>query len=138
MQKLGIVQEAWDIKRIVIGILLTTTSVAAVGYGVKTQFLDKKQVVEQLPPSPKKSVEGAKVEEKKEEKEKENTLTASGIRETVEDRLESIKEEVMDLKPLDIATSSPQVQKIIKDIQSLEQYPRNQAKEICEDICKSL
>lgn len=108
---------------------MTTTSVAGIGYGVKTQFFDKKpEVVQSKPTPPKQSVEGAKVV---------SLPSSKDIQKNVEEKLETIKEEVSSLKPLDVATSSPQVQKVLNDIKTLEQYPRNQAREICENICKS-
>lgn len=122
---------------------MTTTSVAGVGYGVKTQFFDKKPVEQSTSSPPQKTVEGAKVEKNENEKKEtsSNSLvslpSSKDIQKDVEKKLEAIKEEVTNLKPLDVATSSPQVQKILNDIKTLEQYPRNQAREICENICKS-
>lgn len=53
-------------------------------------------------------------------------------------KIDEIRQEVSQLDIAEIASSSPQIQKVLKDIQSLEQYPRNQAKELCENLCKSL
>lgn len=60
------------------------------------------------------------------------------IKSAVESKVEDIQKEVKNLDFNEIASSSPQIQKIIKDIKALEKYPSNQAKQICENICKSL
>jgi hypothetical protein len=39
---------------------------------------------------------------------------------------------------VEIASSSPQMQKILNDIKSLEQYPANQAKEFCRQIYEKI
>lgn len=53
-------------------------------------------------------------------------------------RIEDIRESVNNLNVVDIATSSPQIQKVINDIKALESLPKNQAKGACERICSQL
>jgi hypothetical protein len=36
---------------------------------------------------------------------------------------------------MEVASSSPQVQKILNDIKALQQYPANQIKDLCRKIC---
>ena len=60
------------------------------------------------------------------------------IQGSAQERLNIIKKQVEELSVSDIASSSPQVQKVIKDLQSLQNYPKDQAKQMCENICKSL
>ena len=57
------------------------------------------------------------------------------IQEAVKDRINTIKQEVSGLDLVEIASTSPQVQKILNDVKSLQQYPTNQLKEICRQIC---
>ncbi|MDP2638230.1 MAG: hypothetical protein Q8P26_04180 [Candidatus Levybacteria bacterium] len=57
------------------------------------------------------------------------------VQEALSKKLQSLKEEVTGLNIVEVASSSPQVQKILNDIKTLEQYPVNQAKEICRQIC---
>lgn len=57
------------------------------------------------------------------------------VQEALSEKLQSLKKEVTGLNIVEIASSSPQVQKILNDIKTLEQYPVNQAKEICRQIC---
>lgn len=65
-------------------------------------------------------------------------INTDNIQEAVKGQMDSIKEQAENINITDIATSSPQVQKIIKDIQALENYPSNQARSMCENLCKSL
>jgi hypothetical protein len=50
----------------------------------------------------------------------------------------SIQEDAKSLSVSDVATSSPQVQKVIKDIQSIQDLPSSKAKEACQKICDGL
>lgn len=77
-----------------------------------------------------------KKEEAKRSKEVENA--SSAIRERVDDRLEAVKEQVAGLTQEDVVVDSPQVQKIITDLQALQGLPANQAREACESICQSI
>lgn len=61
-----------------------------------------------------------------------------GATQRVRERIEEIQESVNSLNVVDVATSSPQIQKVISDIKALESLPRNQAKEACENICSKL
>ena len=60
------------------------------------------------------------------------------IKSAVEDKIEVIQEEAKDIDLAEVASSSPQIQKIIKDLKSLENYPADQAKSLCEKICSGL
>ncbi|MBI4080334.1 MAG: hypothetical protein HY430_01025 [Candidatus Levybacteria bacterium] len=60
------------------------------------------------------------------------------IKENAQERLEQIKEQVSNLSVSDMVSSSPQVDKIIKDLQGLQQYPKNQVKDACFKICEGL
>jgi hypothetical protein len=79
---------------------------------------------------PAKSVEGASIIDNNTEPD-----LRTNIQETIKEKINSIKQEVSGLDIVEIASSSPQVQKILNDIKSLEQYPTNQIKEICRKIC---
>lgn len=135
MQNLHLIQETWDIKRIIVGVILATATVAGVGYGVKALVANRQEHASpSKPQQPFKSVEGVRAEPTQEPQ---FLPTSREVQAAVEDKVEDIKREVGNLKVEDIATSSPQVQKILKDIQALQQYPKNQAKELCENLCKS-
>lgn len=63
---------------------------------------------------------------------------ATQLQDEASKKIEIIKQEITKLNMVEIASSSPQVQKIINDIKSIEQYPSNQAKDMCQKICSSL
>ena len=114
---------SWNKKKIFIAIFLLLLLIAG-GYFFKIRILDgnSSRLV--------KSVKGIASEEKIVEPEFE-----INIQEVMREKINSLKQEVSGLGMLEIASSSPQVQKILNDIKSLEQYPTNQIKEICRKIC---
>jgi len=57
------------------------------------------------------------------------------LEKSIKENLDALKKEVADLSIEDIASSSPQIQKIIEDFNSLKQYPVNEIKDICRQIC---
>ncbi len=116
-------KESWNKKRIFIAIFLLVL-LAVGGYLFKTKVLGSNNSSQ-----PAKSVEGisAKQESVKD--------IGTSIQDAVKEKINNLKQEVSGLNLSEIASSSSQVQKIINDIKSLEQYPANQAKEICKKIC---
>jgi hypothetical protein len=60
------------------------------------------------------------------------------IRSAIQDKIETIQTEAKNVDIAEVASSSPQVQKIINDIKSIENYPSDQAKGLCEKICSGL
>lgn len=65
-------------------------------------------------------------------------ISTENIQKAVQEKVDLIKQQADVINVTDIATSSPQVQKLIKDIKTLENYPSNQARSMCENLCKSL
>jgi hypothetical protein len=114
--------QSWNRKRIFIAVFLLALLLTG-GYFFKTRILGETQL------QPAKSVEGISTEDESAE------LPGINVREAVREKIENIKKEVSGLDILEVASSSPQVQKILNDIKSLEQYPTNQVKEICRKIC---
>jgi len=119
-------EESWNKKRIFAALILIIL-LAIGGYFFKTRVLGKNSTFS----NPFKSVKSTSSEEKNGGGENLNV----GLQKAVKEQLNNLKQEASGLNILEIASSSPQVQKIINDIKSLEQYPTNQAKEICKKIC---
>ena len=119
-------EESWNKKRILAALILIVLLVVG-GYLFKTRVLDTNSTFS----NPFKSVKSASSEENNENPENLNV----GLQKAVKDQLNNLKQEVAGLNILEVASSSPQIQKIINDIKALEQYPTNQAKEICKQIC---
>lgn len=63
---------------------------------------------------------------------------ANGIRQSVQNNLNNIKFEAENLNVAEIASSSPQVQKVLNDLKSLKDVPKNQLKDVCEKVCGRL
>lgn len=129
MQKIHLnKEESWDVKKIFIGILVLFF-LAGTAYAAKTFLLDKQK---------KTVVAGASVEREKVFIPTENQFFSFPSQSDIQQKINEIRGDVAKLNISEIASSSPQVQKIIHDIRSLQEYPHNQAKDICQQICSSL
>ncbi len=143
-------KSTWNYKRILIAVLLLTLVIGG-GYYLKTYIMmyknslknksstfsshsldsrDKSQGFEKVldkeiksTQKPQESVRGIASQEN------------INLQEAFRGRIESIKKDVENINVVEIASSSPQVQKILNDIKSLEQYPKNQFQEICRKVC---
>lgn len=118
--------ETWNKKRIFAAFFLIIALIA-LGYFLKTKILSENSL-----PKDSKAVKGTTV--KKEENKEQGGLNVN-VQKKVTEKIESLKQAALGLDIVEIASSSPQVQKIINDIKALEQYPTNQAKELCRQIC---
>jgi len=56
----------------------------------------------------------------------------------VVDSVDEIKESISEINPEEVATSSPQIQKVLNDIQGIKNLPSDKAKEACYKVCSSL
>lgn len=121
-------EETLDKKRIIIfliGILLIIG-----GYFGKIYFLDKKNPLEGL--SEVGRVKGVSTKNN-------NPPDASNfIKNGIQEKIDAIKEEATGLNVKEVASSSPQIQKVINDLKTLENVPKNQAKETCKKMCDGL
>lgn len=133
-------REFWDKKKIAFGMVILTVFLAMAGFGAKAFFLNKKNETESLSKTsvskPSTDVEGAasKIDDSSQNQNSQFSFPKAS---DVAGKIESIKQEVSQLNIQELASSSPQIQKIINDIKNLEQAPQNQAKEaICEQAKK--
>lgn len=83
-------------------------------------------------------VKGSQTIREKEQVTKEASQAATAIKGRFEERLDSIKDQVEDLRAEDVVENSPQIEKIIQDLQSLQGLPKQQVKKTCQSICDSL
>lgn len=134
-EELELVEEAvWDIKKIIIGIVSIGTVVAG-GYYVKQQYFPSSQT-SGIQESPYTDVQGAHTEETLEEQAEKYSV--KNLTTDVQKKINTLSKQVNNLSPQEVATSSPQVQKVLEDLKKLEEYPKSQAKEMCLNICKGL
>ena len=112
----------WDKRRIAIFLLLFSV-VFLVGLEVKKTFFPNTNI---LGVAVKKSVEKPNIEAPH--------LNLSQISSTIED----VKKNVQTLDAAEIASSSPQIQKVLRDIQGIKDLPANQAREMCLKVCSGI
>lgn len=124
--------ETWDKKKIFITFfVIILLGIGA--YSLKNALLSKN--IDFL-----KSVRGISIAEDDKTKGEslKNRSAPLSLQAAIKEKLDDLKKEVNSLNVADIATSSPQVQKIINDLNSLRDYPVNEAKEICQRVCSNL
>jgi hypothetical protein len=114
--------ESWNKKRVFIAVLLLVLLVAG-GLFFRIRVLGENSSQTE------KSVKGVSVEQNV------NPEIKINIQKAMKEKIDNLRREVSGLDVMEIASSSPQVQKILNDVKSLEQYPTNQIKEICRKIC---
>ena len=110
----------WDKKKI---ILFVIAAVILIGIGFEAKDLVLGKSVSSSVSVPKPDVKGAA------------TQVSSSIKNGVQDQINNLKTEAQSVNLVEIASSSPQVQKVINDLKALQYYPKNQVKATCEQIC---
>jgi len=112
-------KETWNKKRVFLSIFLLALLIIGGGYLFRDKiFISSSRQL--------KSVEGASTS---------RVDTAANVQEAVREKIDNLKQEVSGLNLMEVASSSPQVQKILNDIKALQQYPENQIKDLCRKIC---
>ncbi len=53
-------------------------------------------------------------------------------------RIEELKRNINGLDPVEVASSSPQIQKVLKDMESIRNLPSNEARNTCLKICEGI
>lgn len=129
IQEGELVQEAWDIKKIVIGVFSVVILLGG-GYVAKTMVLDTNQQKpsQKVIQSSKGTVEGAHTQ----------NIDVVQVKDSIQEKINTLKSQVTNLNAAEVASSSPQIQKVIQDIKGLENYPKDQAKQMCQQICSTL
>ena len=134
MKELRPIEESWNKKRIFLALTILVILIAGLA-SFKISVLDKNQDLVLEPVSRKaKSVEGVSTNV--------NSLsrdsTGSNLKTNITDQLNAIKQEASGINLAEVATSSPQIQKVIDDIKSIQNLPKDKAKGFCEQICNGL
>lgn len=65
-------------------------------------------------------------------------VSAEDLSKNVQEAVSNLQEQAESLNIEEVASSSPQVQKIINDLKSLKDVPKSQLKNTCERICNGL
>lgn len=121
--------ETWNKKRIfIVFFLIILFGIGA--YFFKTEILGEKiNFFATKSPKIPESVKGVSVKDEG---------PSLNIQKAVKEKIEDLKQRASGIDVAEIASSSPQIQKLIKDLSSIKDYPANQAKEICEKVCGNL
>jgi predicted PurR-regulated permease PerM len=127
MQELKPIEEKWNKKRLFLA-GLTLLIIFSGLLGVKFFVLDKIQKPgNQLVKST--SVKGANIV---------NPINTSNIKNTIQDQVNSLQQEASGINIAEIASSSPQVQKVLNDLKTLQTLPKNEVKDFCQKVCSGL
>ncbi|MCL5020002.1 MAG: hypothetical protein M1426_06020 [Patescibacteria group bacterium] len=136
MKELKPIEEKWNKKRVVIG--LVTLALLIVGLvSLKILVLDKNKAITGSAANNPGSVKGEStsnippVQDSPE-------VSAPDLNSTLQNQVNTIQQEISNLNLAEIASSSPQVQKVINDMKTLQNLPRDQAKSACQQICNGL
>ena len=128
-------EESWNKKRIFAALFLLIALLAGFFF-FKTYVLDiNSDLSWKEDAQSEKSVKGVNDEENSDMGNRGIGGLKVDIQNAVKEKIDDLQTQVTTLDVAEIASSSPQIQKIINDIKSLEKYPTNQAKEICRQVC---
>lgn len=125
-------KEEWNKKRILIAIVIVAILLGTGTYWLKNGVLG---VFQELA---KKAVQGTSTVKENKGKELDKGVSKGNplpLQAAIQEKLGELKKEVDKLNIAEVATASPQIQKIISDLNSLKDYPVNEAKELCRQIC---
>ncbi|MGH7246355.1 MAG: hypothetical protein ACREGI_05500 [Candidatus Levyibacteriota bacterium] len=133
-KQLEIEEEVWDKKKIIIGVIIFLLLAGGAVFAKAKYFPSPSSSVSPV----EKNVEGI-------------SSTQSGLSQNstqqnvpsfslpsaadLEGKVKQLQDQIAKLSLSDIASSSPQIQKIIQDASSIQQLPMNEAKGICQKIC---
>lgn len=137
MQQGNLVEESWNKKRIIIVIIMIAVLIGG-SLVLKNLVLGKNSLTQKIESKSVVGVKGISTQEKPAIKIPLSIPNPVELKTDVQKKIEEIKKEASNLKVEDIASSSPQIQKLISDLNSLEQYPKNQVKGMCQKICDGL
>ena len=132
MKELKPIEETWNKKRIAIGLVFLFIAVAGLT-AFKVLVLDKNQENIVQPPKNNTSVKAASTANTSN---KENAV--SDLKSNIQEQINTLQKEAANLNVAEIASSSPQVQKVLEDIKAVQNLPKNQAKSFCEQVCSGL
>ena len=119
--------EQWDKKRIIISAFFVIVAIFAVNE-IKTAFFPSKNGVlgqaTQVTPGP---IKKPDIE-----------LPRFNVVNEVGSKINEIKNNINSLDPKEVASSSPQIQKVLRDMEGIKDLPSNEAKSMCMKICSEI
>lgn len=122
--------ETWDVKRIFAAVIL----LSIIGLSFKVLVLDKKN--SNSLSSKSESVQGVSIQETPTPAPA--SISSNDLKRNIENKLNDLKKEVNNINVVEIASSTPAVQKVINDLKNLQSLPQSEAKNVCLKICSGL
>lgn len=111
------IEESWNKKRVGIALVVLSTFIVGLFYLLNNNLLLNN-----------KSGQNTKVLSAKDVK----------LEDMVQNQITNLKKEASGINVEEIASSSPQIRKLVDDLKALSDLPKNQVKEACLNICKGL
>ena len=124
-------EESWDKKKIAIALTILVFLLAG-AFLFKKYLLPKAENLAGLQAVTSSQVQGVSTQNPLPQK------ISLPSKEDIQNQIQTLKTEAQNLNLEQIASSSPQVQQIIQQLQSLPQQPVNQAKDACIRLCNNL
>ncbi len=116
-------EEQWDKRKIVL-FLIAAIILIGIGFNARDLILGTSSAPQKKVVAP--DIKGAVSE------------AAPNIQKSVQEQVDNLRNEAENIDLTEIASSSPQVQKVINDLKAIQDYPKNQLKATCEQICNGL
>ncbi len=141
IQEAQIIEERWDKKKILIGVVILFLSGVGVVYGkywydqasapkhlLSVQGTSTDAVSVDSPPTPTPGNQLFKLA----------LPSSQDVSNSVNQQIQSLQDQVSQINVQELATTSPQIQSIIKQIEALPQIPGQTAKQACMQVCNNL
>ncbi len=128
------VEEVWDFRKIAAGITVLLILVFGAIVGKRILFHESLAPTSFIPPLP--SVKGISTYFSPQNGS--HTKISLPSQQDVQNKIQDIQQEVTHLNVNEIATASPQVQQLLKQIQEIPAGPVGQVKEACMRLCGQL
>lgn len=122
-------EQQWDKRKIFLFLILSLFLVG-LGFQLKSILLwESTNSSKNSSQNAKADIKGTSIQEPK---------STPDIKKNIQSQINNLKEEAQNINLVEIASSSPQVQKVINDLKALKDYPQSQVRDICEKVCSGL
>lgn len=128
-------EEVWDIRKIIIGVVVLLLLIVGGVFAKKLYFHESLSPSSFIPKMP--SVKGLSTFNAPADQVSHVKITLPS-QQDVQNQIQTIQQQVTHLNVAEIASSSPQVQNIIKQIENLPSGPESQVKDACMRLCNNL
>lgn len=128
-------EEVWDIRKVIAGVVLLLVLIVGGVIGKRLLFHESISPDSFIPKLP--SVKGISTNFNAPDAVSHVKISLPSQHD-VQDQIQTIQEQVTHLNVADVASSSPQVQEIIKQLQEIPAGSVNQVKDACVRLCNNL